>query len=144
MKNIFKLEMIILKKRESYNTKQKDIIFDVIKKQNKEFTVKDIYSEIKDVAGLTTIYRFIDKLVDDGILNKSIGKDNVTYYSYLEECNEENHFYLKCNSCGNMTHIDCECIGDLTNHINKEHKFKPFKEHIIINGICDKCLRKER
>ena len=51
----------------------------------------------------------------------------------------ENHFYLKCNNCGNMIHIDCDCIGDLTDHIYKEHKFIPTKEHIIISGLCEKC-----
>lgn len=125
----------------SYNTKQKDLIMNIIKKKKNEFTVKDIYEEVKDSTGLTTIYRMIDKLVLDGILTKNISSDNITYYQYLEKCNHENHFYLKCEICGNMTHIDCDCIIDLTNHIFKEHKFKPSKDHIIINGICKKCSK---
>ena len=125
----------------SYNTKQKDLIMNIIKKKKKTFTVKDIYEEVKDSTGLTTIYRMIDKLVLDGILTKNISSDNITYYQYLEKCNHNNHFYLKCEKCGNMTHIDCDCIIDLTNHIFNEHKFKPSKDHIIINGICDKCSK---
>lgn len=125
---------------ESYNTKQKELILEVIKKQNKEFTIKDIYSELEDKTGLTTIYRLVDKMVDSGTLNKFIGKDNTTYYQYLEECNKLNHFYLKCQICGDMIHIDCDCISDLSNHILKKHKFKLSHEHIIINGICEKCL----
>jgi len=125
----------------SYNTKQKDIIFDIIKKHKHEFTVKDIYEEIKEKAGLTTIYRLIDKLVADGRLSKNIGKDNVTYYQYLEECDNENHFYLKCDLCGDMKHVDCNCIEDLTKHIFKEHNFSPSDRNIIINGICEKCSK---
>ncbi len=125
----------------SYNTKQKDLIMNIIKKKKNTFTVKDIYEEVKDSTGLTTIYRMIDKLVHDGILTKNISSDNITYYQYLEKCNHNNHFYLKCEICGNMTHIDCDCIIDLTNHIFKEHKFKPSKDHIIINGICKKCSK---
>ena len=127
----------------SYNTKQKDIILDVIKKQKSEFTIKDIYEKVKDVSGLTTIYRLVDKLVLEGRLNKYIGKDNTTYYQYLEECNHDNHFFLKCSECGEMEHIDCDCINELSNHIKNEHKFKLNKEHIIISGICDKCINKE-
>ena len=123
----------------SYNTKQKDIILDLIKKNHHEFTVKDIYEDIKDSVGLTTIYRLVDKLVDEGRISKTIGKDNQTYYQYLEECDHENHFYLKCDNCGTMTHIDCDCIGDLSKHISKEHKFKLNESNIIINGICSKC-----
>ncbi len=125
----------------SYNTKQKDLIMNIIKKKKNTFTVKDIYEEVKDSTGLTTIYRMIDKLVLDGILTKNISSDNITYYQYLEKCNHNNHFYLKCEICGNMTHIDCDCITSLTNHIFKEHKFKPSKDHIIINGICKKCSK---
>ena len=126
----------------SYNTKQKNIILGVIRKQDHEFTVKDIYNEVKDELGLTTVYRMIDRLVLDKYLSKSISKDNVTYYQYLEKCDNENHFYLKCNICGAMEHVDCDCIDDLYKHILKTHKFKLSKDNIIINGLCNKCSSK--
>lgn len=125
----------------SYNTKQKDIILDLIKKNHHEFTVKDIYENIKEEVGLTTVYRLVDKLVDEGRVSKTIGKDNQTYYQYLEECDNENHFYLKCDNCGSMMHIDCDCIKELSKHISEEHKFKLKEKSIIINGICKKCSR---
>ncbi|MBQ6282598.1 MAG: transcriptional repressor [Bacilli bacterium] len=122
----------------TYNTKQKDKILDIIMKKEHEFTIKDIHTEIPEV-GLTTIYRLIDKLVENNSINKYIGKDNITYYQYLEKCDEDNHFYLKCEKCGDIIHIDCDCISELKNHILNNHKFKLNKDHIIINGICDKC-----
>lgn len=128
---------------ESYNTKQKDIVLNVVKNQKKEFTVKDLYNDLNGSVGLTTIYRLIDRFVKENKLSKYIGNDNTTYYQYLEECSEENHFYLKCNMCGEMVHIDCDCILDLSNHIIKKHHFKPNKENIIINGLCDNCIKKE-
>ena len=142
MKIIFKLKGNVVMRNESYNTKQKDLILDVIKKRNREFTIKDIYDDLKEEVGLTTIYRLVDKLVSENKLNKTISKDNITVYQYLNECNKENHFYLKCDECGNLIHVDCDCIDDLTKHIFKEHSFKPNKEHIIINGLCKKCNRK--
>ena len=129
--------------RESYNTKQKNLIINTIKKQKNEFTINDIYDELKGNVGLTTIYRLVDKLVNQGRLNKYITNNNITYYQYLIECEEENHFYLKCEICGNLIHIDCDCIGELFNHILNEHNFKPSKEHIIINGICNNCKNKK-
>ena len=126
--------------KEVYKTKQKDIILNIIRQQKNSFTIKDIYKELKGKVGLTTIYRLIDKLVEENKLNKTISSDNTTYYQYLCDCDEENHFYLKCEKCGNMTHIDCDCIEELTSHITKHHKFKPNKDHIIIDGICSKCI----
>ena len=124
-----------------YNTKQKNDILSIIKKQNKEFTVKNIYNGLNKKVGLTTIYRFIDKLVMDNKLNKYITKDNITYYQYLNECDMDNHFFLKCCKCGTLIHIDCDCINDLSNHIYNHHKFILNKENLIIKGICDRCSR---
>ena len=125
----------------SYNTKQKDMILRIIKTNKNEFTIKDIYEQLNGSIGLTTIYRYIDKLVESGIVNKTISNDNVTYYQYLEKCESNNHFYLKCEICKDMKHIDCDCINELYNHIKDEHKFKLDKEKIIINGICSKCIK---
>lgn len=126
----------------SYNTKQKDKILEIIQKQEKQFTVKDIYNDLNKEIGLTTIYRLIDNLVDTKRLNKYIGKDNITYYEYLEKCENNNHFFLKCDKCGRLIHIDCDCIIDLYNHILKKHNFIPNKDNIIINGICNNCINK--
>lgn len=127
---------------ESYNTKQKDVILNAIKHQRQEFTIKDIYSQVKDTTGLTTVYRLVDKLVQDGRLNKYISTENITYYQYLEECCNDNHFFLKCENCGTMFHVDCDCIDKISNHIKNNHKFKLNKKNIIITGICDECINK--
>ena len=132
-------EEITMARNESYKTKQKVLIIGIIKSKKDEFTIKDIYEEIKNEVGLTTIYRLVDKLTNDGILQKSVGKNNEAYYQYLEECDKKDHFYLKCESCKKLIHIDCECMKDLTAHVLKEHNFIPSHDHIIINGLCDKC-----
>ena len=124
----------------SYNTKQKELILKTIKRHKQEFRVKEIYEELKNETGLTTIYRLIDKLVSDGVVSKNITNDE-TYYQYLEKCKEDNHFYLKCEHCKKIVHVDCDCIKDLASHIEGNHKFKMNFEHLVINGLCDKCKR---
>ena len=127
--------------KEIYKTKQKDLIIEKIASQKEEFKVLDIYNSLDKKVGLTTIYRLVDRLFKEGLLNKTIGDDNVTYYQYLEKCNHENHFYLKCEKCGNIIHVDCDCIKDLMNHILNEHNFKTNNERIIISGICSSCRK---
>ena len=125
--------------REKYHTKQKELILDSIRNYHRCFTVKELYNDIKEYVGLTTIYRLVDKLVLEGNLNRYIGNDNITYYEYFEECVCDNHFFLKCNNCGDTIHVDCDCITDLLKHISNYHEFIPDKEKIVINGICQKC-----
>ena len=137
MKIIFKLGDIM---REMYHTKQKEVLLEKILEEDKEFTVMDLYEKLDHKIGLTTIYRFLDKLILDGTIQKIPGKGNTTYYQYLEECEKENHFYLKCSCCGEVIHVDCDCVKDLSFHMEKEHGFQLEKNHIMMGGICEKCL----
>ncbi len=129
--------------RNNYQTKQKDILLKEIRKKKEEFTIKELHEELSTI-GLTTIYRFIDKLVEDKILVKRIGDNNTTYYQYLEECDKDNHFFLKCNSCGTMIHVDCDYVEELSTHIKNHHKFSLNKDHIIMNGLCEKCSKENQ
>lgn len=128
--------------RSSYNTKQKNEILSIIRKKKQKFTVYDILNDKDCTVGLTTIYRFINKMVSENSISKSIGNDNITYYQLLEDCTKQNHFYLKCESCGEMIHIDCDCINVLKEHISKKHDFSLSSNHIIVNGICSSCINR--
>ena len=131
-------------KRENYKTKQKEIIQENLKKIGKDFTIKELYEKCKEEIGLTTVYRYVDKLVEEKMIKKIIKQDGKTYYQYLEECEKENHFYLKCENCEKMIHIDCDCIEELSSHILKHHQFQTNKKNIIIEGLCKKCQEMER
>ena len=130
--------------RNSYSTKQKELIMSVVIGINKEFTIKDVYNKLNSEVGLTTIYRFIDKMVFDGFILKRIDNDGNTYYQYLEKCDEDNHFYLKCEKCKCVTHVDCDCIKELSNHIKTHHSFNINNNRILINGLCNKCLKGDK
>lgn len=128
--------------RSSYKTVQKEKIIEVIKNYNHDFTINDIYNSLDNQVGLTTIYRMINKLIDEGMVSKLVNDNKDTYYQYLGKCEHNNHFYLKCDKCGNLEHVDCDCIIDLYNHINQKHQFMINKNKIIINGLCNKCSRR--
>lgn len=132
-----------MKRCDSYKTKQKDMLLNIIKSKKNSFTIKELNDEVEGKIGLTTIYRLVNKLEKDGLLNKWVGKNNEACYEYLEKCGNDNHFYLKCDNCGLIKHIDCDCIYDLSSHIFDKHNFKPSKDKIIINGICNKCIKEE-
>lgn len=59
MKKLFKLKEVIMNmsRNETYKTKQKELILDVIKSFKNDFTVKEIYEKLNQNFGLTTIYR---------------------------------------------------------------------------------------
>ena len=140
MKNVFKLGDDM--ERYKYNTTGKNNILNYIKQYNSSFTAKELFNKLKENncdVGLTTIYRYLDELLEKSMLKKYFNDKNIAYYQYLKPCEHNNHFYLKCNNCGNLIHVDCNCIVEIQNHINKDHRFNIDNKNIIITGLCDKC-----
>jgi len=125
--------------RGHYSTKQKDEILNVVQNMNCEFRVKDIFEMVSDVS-LTTIYRYMDQLEKDGFISKRIGPDGETTYQYLEKCDCD-HFYLRCEKCGSLTHVECSFVQELKKHIVEDHKFHLDQNHMIMNGICNNCFK---
>ena len=75
-------------------------------------------------------------------LNGLVTVDGNTYYQYIEKCNC-NHFYLRCEKCGRLEHVECSFVEELEKHIKNDHKFYLNREHIIMNGICSGCYKEE-
>ena len=128
--------------RDTYNTKTREMINEEIKKYPDGFMVKDLWKNLELQGlkiGLTTIYRTLDKLETDGVVTKFYDQDNICHYKYVKDCTSETHFYLKCQKCQKIIHIDCACIDDLSMHVLKMHKFKMDTKNIILEGLCNNC-----
>ncbi len=128
--------------RDSYKTKQKELIEHSIKNYKNEFTIKELFTRLNEedqMIGLTTVYRVVKRLVKDGILSKNIGSDGTLHYRVLEKCDHVGHCLLKCESCGKLTHTDCNELEALSKHFKNKHHFEIDQTDITIYGICDKC-----
>jgi len=122
----------------TYNTKQKDIILDYLKNnKDKCLTINEIYNELVKTnnIGLTTIYRFLNKLENENIIKKYVDQKEATYqYINNDEC--KNHIHLKCLKCNRIIHLDCHDAVNLSKHIKEEHNFNIDS---TIFGICKEC-----
>lgn len=132
--------------RSAYNTNSKKLVLNEAMLLNKSFTVKDIKDKL-DLNGhcisITTVYRILNSYVEQGVLKRFYNDNNTANYQYLMECNNNNHFYLKCIKCGYVVHVDCDCINSFSKHIVSEHNFNLSNNNMFITGYCDKCSRKD-
>lgn len=138
--NHFHIQRIIMRRGEKYNTKQRERILAIIKSEKASFSAKDIYGKLNKEIGLTTIYRSLDNLVHDSLILKVESKDHTTKYQYTKPCNDTDHFYLKCEKCGKLEHVDCKKVSGLTEHILSKHHFRISSKHVIIHGLCGECI----
>lgn len=135
----------------SYNTKQRAIILSFLKEnKTSHLTADEITSALLNGGfrvGKTTVYRYLDKLVENGQARKFLPPDGKSScYQYVEDkeiCAE--HFHFKCDGCGKLFHTECDMLSNINKHINAEHNFFIDSSKTVFYGSCEKCLKqKER
>ena len=110
----------------SYNTRQRELILDYIKKNaKKHLTADDIADALKaEQVGKTTVYRYLEKLCEQNIVRKFIlseGKSACFQYNDEQQCHD--HFHMKCLKCGRLFHLECDHLKDIAAHISKNARF---------------------
>lgn len=133
-----------------YKTKQRANILNYLKEnKEKHITAEDIIVYFKKIGapiGKSTIYRYLDNLVQENIIRKYVSSETggaacFQYINNQDKCN--NHYHMKCTKCGALIHLNCDEINELSNHIFKDHKFKLDTCKTVLYGTCEKCLNKE-
>ncbi|MBQ4045969.1 MAG: transcriptional repressor, partial [Lachnospiraceae bacterium] len=134
-----------------YRTKQRDEILSYIKEVDKQhFTaadIRDYFSTREKAVSTTTIYRQLEKMVDEGILKKYfIEEGSCACFEYVDP---EDHvsgvscYHCKCERCGMLIHMNCEEITGLQKHLMESHHFQIDPNRTVFYGICRKCLEAE-
>lgn len=127
-----------------YKTRQKERILQFIKDyKGSYFTASDIMTRMEksgDKVGLTTIYRYLDKLTGESVLKKAImdGSQSACY-KYLGRKSGTLPFTLKCEKCGKILDIQCPELYKLYNHLSMEHQVTIDPGKTLFYGRCKRC-----
>jgi Ferric uptake regulator family. len=122
------------------NTKQKQLILSILKEADCPLSINDIYNkivlELPHIAK-STIYRNIDLLLDQNMIEKYHLNDNEVFYKYKTDKNHHTHFMI-CDNCKKIYYIPVCPIKDLEAAMEAEGFI--IKDHQIqITGICKNC-----
>lgn len=132
-------------KETGYATKKRTRILKYFEENpDKDVCVNDIYEYLKtnDMnVNVTTIYRYLDKLVEQGVVLKTVhGKKEQATYQYMEGrmgcCH---HLHMKCRKCGKIQHLDCGFMEEIMKHMGQEHGFVIDCRKSYIAGVCREC-----
>ena len=121
------------------NTKQKEIILDILEHNRIHPTIHEIYELAKEkypTIGQATIYRNVNRLVDEG---KILKIPNRTNDSYHYDINISSHDHLLCKGCGKIIDIFDNDYSKIFNTIEKTNSVKIDKAIILLEGFCSNC-----
>lgn len=118
----------------------------VLRRYLKFLGINDIcnhFAEPGVAVGMTTIYRHLDKLVEEGTVKKYIlDASTSACYEYVDThsaCEENGCTHLKCTNCGKLIHLYCDDLKATERHILEEHGFKADMTRTVICGLCENC-----
>lgn len=133
-----------------YETEPRKLILEYIKKADgKHFTADDVLFSLKKDEiriGKATIYRYFEKLTEQGVLRKYAPIDGLSAcYEYAGESSGcRNHYHMKCDVCGNLFHLECHFLDEISEHIDASHDFKINKFKTVFYGTCADCRAKAK
>ncbi len=131
-----------------YATASRKKILDYLKSNsNRTVTAADIDGYLKQhdsAVNITTIYRYLDKLANDGTVIKYVAeKGSQAVYQYVEMGHRcEEHLHLKCVRCGCIIHLECAFMDEISEHILSDHGFLLQCRNSILYGTCEACRGK--
>lgn len=130
---IISKEVIIIR-----NTKQKELILQVLNNDKSHPTIKDIYDQVHALdnkIGQATVYRNVNKLVNVGEVRRlKFDDDSVHYEEY-----ENNHCHFICNSCNRIIDILDDEISIPVDKISSNYNIEIEECEITFHGECDEC-----
>lgn len=129
----------------TYNTKQKRLIQTLLENNPaRQFSCEEIVDMLKEngtPVGKATVYRFLDKMVNNGEVRKftDINSKSSSYQFIDKRLNCQAHMHLKCIGCGKLYHLGCEFMSDVGEHLLEHHKFRVDNSKTVILGLCENC-----
>ena len=120
------------------NTKQKDIIFNILKKDRTHPTIQEIYQKVKEYdssIGQATVYRNVNKLIEEGKLIK-IPTSN---YGFRYDVYYSSHCHLICKKCSRIFDIYDDSYYENFKGIESKYSIKIDNATILFDGVCEEC-----
>jgi Fur family peroxide stress response transcriptional regulator len=88
---------------------------------------------------LATVYRNLERMVDEGRINKFAVGDEADHY----EPNVADHIHARCVNCGQIFDITSRLPARIGVKVQQEIGFQPQNCQVMVEGLCKKCKAKE-
>ncbi len=104
--------------------------------------IKEHFDTLNKPIGTATIYRQLERFVDEGSIQKYVlGPGDSACYAYVEDQQCASHFHCKCDLCGRLIHLDCDELREIQTHLLEHHGFAWNTGKTVFYGICDQCRK---
>ena len=134
-----------------YKTKQREALLKYLMSvPGEHVTVGDVCAHFRangSSIGTATVYRHLEKLVDEGVVSKYlIDGASPACFEFVgrnAHAGGETCFHCKCERCGALIHLHCGELAGIGAHIAAHHGFTINPMRTVFYGVCDDCRASE-
>lgn len=121
----------LLRQHQLKATRQRIEILDTITKLKLAGSIKNICGQINDMDR-STVYRALNVLYRQGVVEKIIGGDDQIIYVI----SDEKKHYVKCLKCGRIDEVYSCPLDERLSVVNG---YQIIRHSLILEGLCEKC-----
>ena len=102
-------------------------------------SAQDVHARMRaagDGVGLSTVYRAIQSLVDDGDLDVIRTDSGEAVY---RRCSPRHHHHLVCRTCGRTVEVEGPAVEKWADRVAAEHGFRDVSHTLEVFGTCATC-----
>ena len=130
-----------------YKTHQRKELLDYLESsKGQHVTAADVCGHLQQQGkniGMTTVYRQLERMVDEGLVNKYTFEGASS--ACFEYTGQGGHvadavcFHCKCDNCGTLIHMRCDELESIASHLKDDHGFSLNPMRTVFYGLCAQC-----
>jgi Fur family transcriptional regulator, ferric uptake regulator len=105
-------------------------------------SAQDVYAALRsegDTVGLSTVYRHLQSLADDGLVDVIHTPEGETTYRYCGQTAARHHHHLVCRVCGRAEEIEGPAIEKWAATVAAKHGYADVDHTVELFGTCGAC-----
>jgi Fur family ferric uptake transcriptional regulator len=121
----------------SRNTTAKSEIQQLIISSAVALSHSQIHTSLEGLCDRVTVYRVLDRLLEEGVIHKVVNVDGVVKYAGCHSCSEKHHhdhIHFSCQKCKSVT-----CLEDVEPSFTLPKKYKVSEMNFTLSGLCPQC-----
>jgi Fur family ferric uptake transcriptional regulator len=123
------------------NTRQRAAVGALLRQVEGFHSAQELHAMLRergDRVGLTTVYRTLQGMADNGEVDVMRPPGGEHLY---RRCSEGHHHHLVCRSCGRTVEVEGPAVESWASRVAAAHGFVDVSHTLEIFGTCPDCAR---
>lgn len=120
-------------------TRQRVAVASILEDLDDFRSAQEIHESLRatgESVGLTTVYRALQALTDDGLVDVIVRSDGEAVY---RRCSTHHHHHLVCRSCRTAIEVDAPSVEAWASRIAQDNGFTDVSHTVEVFGLCPRC-----